>query len=217
MNRPAPRTPAKAGAAERELLAALGPEAAVFDFDGTLVDTHTVNIDAARASLTDLSLALPAHWLDQAPLADLTALRQQLHTDLGFRLPCTDKEFVDRTRAHWLTLAHQVRPVACVAALARDLAQTMPVAVASANDGQVVRAGLAAVGLDDLFDIVIAREHVTQLKPAPDAYQLAATKLATTPDRCVAFENTTEGIEAARTAGIPVIDIRNRTWTVQTR
>ncbi|WP_443051619.1 hypothetical protein [Streptomyces sp. NBC_00234] len=39
--------------------------------------------------------------------------------------------------------------------------------MASANDGQVVRIGLTANGLADLFPIVVAREHVTRLKPAP--------------------------------------------------
>ncbi|WP_435647797.1 HAD family hydrolase [Kitasatospora purpeofusca] len=203
------------GTPDRELIARLAPRAAVFDFDGTLVDTHTVNTDAARASLTDLGLDVPEQWLCQAPLADLTALRERLRVDLCLRLPCTDAEFVDRTRAHWLTLSGRVRPVERVVAIARELARVLPVAVASANDGQVVRAGLAAVGLDGLFDMVIAREHVSRLKPAPEAYLLAATKLAQPPDRCVAFENTTEGIEAARAAGIPVIDVRDNTWVVQ--
>ncbi|MFE1788060.1 HAD family hydrolase [Streptomyces sp. NPDC059525] len=210
-----PPAPADLRTLERELLASIDPQAAVFDFDGTLVDTHTVNTDAAHASLTDLGLTLPAQWLRQTPLADLTALREQLLTGLGLRLPCTDEEFVDRTRAHWLTLAHQVRPVTRVVTLARELAKAIPVAVASANDGQVVRAGLAAAGLDGLFDIVIAREHVARLKPAPDAYLLAAGRLAVTPDRCVAFENTTEGIEAARAAGVPAIDVRDGIWTVR--
>ncbi|MFC8448217.1 HAD family hydrolase [Kitasatospora sp. NPDC057223] len=215
MNAPLPQSAAEMRTPESELLARLAPQAAVFDFDGTLVDTRTVNTDAAHASLTDLGLAVPEQWLQQAPLADLTALRERLHTDLGLHLPCTDGEFVDRTRAHWLTLSDRVRPIARVAALARKLAQAVPVAVASANDGRVVRAGLAAVGLDRLFDVVIAREHVSRLKPAPDAYLLAAAKLDVAPGRCVAFENTTEGLDAARAAGIPVIDIRDSIWTVQ--
>ncbi|MFF7635789.1 HAD family hydrolase [Kitasatospora sp. NPDC008050] len=203
------------GTPDGELLAELGPQAAVFDFDGTLVDTHTVNTDAAHASLTDLGLAVPERWLHTAPLADLTALRQRLRSDLDLRLPCTDGEFVDRTRAHWLTLSDRVRPIARVAALARELAQAVPVAVASANDGQVVRAGLTAADLGGLFEVIVAREHVPRLKPAPDAYLLATAKLAVPPDRCVAFENTAEGLEAARAAGIPVIDIRDTTWAVQ--
>ncbi|MFC5666557.1 HAD family hydrolase [Kitasatospora misakiensis] len=205
-----------ASAPDRELLAALSPTAVIFDFDGTLVDTSTLNTDAARASFTDLDLPVPEPWLHNAPLADLTALRELLHRDLGLRLPDTDSEFVARTRAHWLTLARRARPVARVCAAARHLASAaVPLAVASANDGQVVRAGLAASGLDGLFRTVVAREHVARLKPAPDAYLLAAARLAVPPDQCLAFENTDEGISAALGAGIPVIDIRDRTWNAR--
>ncbi|MEW1658661.1 HAD family phosphatase [Streptomyces sp. NPDC093707] len=197
------------------LVAAAQPAACIFDFDGTLVDTGTLNTDAARATLTDLGLTIPEPWLREAPLADLTALRRRLRADLGVPLPCTDAEFVDRARAHWLARAGLVRPVAHVAALARHLASvSVPLAVASANDGQVVRASLTAVGLTDLFDTVIAREHVTRLKPAPEVYRLAAARLSVAPHRCLAFENTDQGIAAAHAAGVPVIDVRHRAWTV---
>ncbi|KOU27418.1 hypothetical protein ADK53_37140 [Streptomyces sp. WM6373] len=180
-----------------------------------MVDTSTLNTDAVRASLTDLDLTVPEPWLHDAPLADLAALRERLHADLGLHLPCSDREFVVRTRAHWLTRSLRARPVPRVVAAARHLAATIPTAVASANDGQVVHAGLAAVGLADLFGVIVAREHVALLKPAPDAYLLAAEKLGTAPHHCLAFENTAEGIAAARAAGIPVIDIRENIWTVQ--
>ncbi|MFJ9643018.1 HAD family hydrolase [Streptomyces sp. NPDC101206] len=202
-----------APARDLHLVAALGPAAVVFDFDGTLVDTSTLNADAVRASFTELHLTVPEPWLRDAPLADLTALRERMHHDLGLHLPGTDQQFVARTRGHWLTLAHQARPIPRVAALARSLAGTLPMAVASANDGEVVRAGLAAADLDGLFRTVVAREHVARLKPDPDAYLLAAAELATDPTHCLAFENTPEGIAAALGAGLRVIDVRDRTWT----
>ncbi|MGW7415046.1 hypothetical protein [Streptomyces sp. NPDC054863] len=75
-----------------------------------------------------------------------------------------------RTRTRSLTLARRARPVTRVADLARHTAGTLPMAIASAHDGHVVRAGPAATGLDSLFHTIVAREHVSRLKPAPDAY-----------------------------------------------
>ncbi|MGA5193120.1 HAD family hydrolase [Streptomyces exfoliatus] len=198
----------------RDFLASHQPAACVFDFDGTLVDTSTINVDAARATLADLRLTVPEPWLHKAPLADLTALRDRLHTDLNLSLPCTDAEFVGRARSHWLTRTRLAQPVPRVTALARHLAATVPLAVASANDGQVVRAGLTAVGLADLFGVIVAREHVTRLKPAPDAYLQATARLAVPPHRCLAFENTDEGITAALAASMPVIDVRAESWAL---
>ncbi|MFJ6775087.1 HAD family hydrolase [Kitasatospora sp. NPDC091257] len=208
--------PAASDTHTRDLVTALRPAAAIFDFDGTLADTSTLNNDAARATFTDLNLAVPEPWLQQAPLADLTLLRQRLYADLGLLLPCTDGEFVTIARGHWLTRSHQVRELSRVTAVARHLAMTVPTAVASANDGRVVDAGLAAIGLAGLFHAVIAREHVEHLKPDPECYLLAAARLATRPARCLAFENTPEGITAALTAGLTVIDVRASTWTAQT-
>ncbi|MFE1808682.1 HAD family hydrolase [Streptomyces sp. NPDC059533] len=88
---------------------------------------------------------------------------------------------------------------------------TVPLAVVSADDGRIVHAGLAATGLDGLFRTVIAREHVTRLKPAPEAYRLAARRLGPDPGRCLAFEDTDDGIAADRTAGMPV-DVRHPVW-----
>jgi len=200
---------------DRELLAALDPAAVIFDFDGTLVDTDALNIDALNASFTDLGITVPDAWLHDTALADLTVLRTRLRHDLGLDLPDTDAQFVDRTRAHWLTHAHRIRPIPRVTAAARHLAAGLPVAIATANDGRLVRAALRLTGLDTLFETLIAREHVTRLKPAPDAYHLAAHALAQAPGRCLVFENTDDGLTSALTAGIPVIDVRHATWTPQ--
>ncbi|MCX5114672.1 HAD family phosphatase [Streptomyces sp. NBC_00378] len=202
--------------ADRLLLTTLRPAVVVFDFDGTLADTSTLNTDAARATLADLGLTVPEPWLQDAPLADIALLRQRLYTDLNLRLPCTDGEFVTIARRHWLTHSHQVREIPRVTAVARHLATTVPAAVASANDGRVVDAGLAAIGLAALFQTVVAREHVERLKPDPECYLLAAAELATEPARCLAFENTDEGVTAALAAGLTIIDVRATTWSAQT-
>ncbi|MEU2237101.1 hypothetical protein [Streptomyces vietnamensis] len=44
----------------RDLVATVAPAACVFEFDGTLVDTHTIDTDAARAALAARRLAVPA-------------------------------------------------------------------------------------------------------------------------------------------------------------
>ena len=74
--------------------------------------------------------------------------------------------------------------------------------------GNVVAASLR--GLAGVVGAVVAREHVRRLKPAPDSYLLAARLLGAEPTRCVAYENSDEGITAAGAAGMDVIDVRAR-------
>ncbi|MFE1791962.1 HAD family hydrolase [Streptomyces sp. NPDC059525] len=187
----------------------------IFDFDGTLVDTGDLNTRAVHAALTAHGFhAASLAWLRAAPLADLTALRERLHTDLGARLGCSDGDVVRSARSYWLANAHLAAPIPQMVALARAAARRGPVAVASANDGAIVRAGLAAAGLSDVVAVVVAREDVTRLKPAPDAYEAAARLLSVPAARCLAYENTDEGVTAARTAGMHVIDVRHPTRTL---
>ncbi|MFI6620659.1 HAD-IA family hydrolase [Streptomyces sp. NPDC050528] len=49
-------------------------------------------------------------------------------------------------------------------------------------------------------------------RPAHDAYLHDAQLLHVTPDRCLAHEDTDEGITTATAAGMNVIDVRNRPW-----
>ncbi|MCX4967251.1 HAD hydrolase-like protein [Streptomyces sp. NBC_00654] len=189
--------------------------AQIFDFDGTLVDTAEVNLHAVHAALTAHGTHVPLRWLRTVPLADLGVLRRHLLAAHGLVPACTDADIVRAARGYWLAHTHQVRPVAAVAAAAHAAAEKGPVAVASANDGHIVRAGLAAAGLAHLFTIIVTREDVAALKPAPDAFLTAASLLEVEPARCLAYENTDEGISAAHTARMDTIDIRATPWTVR--
>lgn len=188
--------------------------ARIFDFDGTLVDTGEINLHAVHAALATHGTNVPLQWLRGVPLADLGELRRHLLADQGIAPTCTDSDIVRAARSYWLANAHQVRPVTAVVAAAHAAAAKGPVAVASANDGRIVRAGLTAVGLAHLFPVIVAREDVAGLKPAPDAYLTAASRLGLDPTSCLAYENTDEGTSAAHAARMDTIDIRTTPWTI---
>ncbi|MFG2233593.1 HAD family hydrolase [Streptomyces sp. NPDC048723] len=123
-----------------------------------------------------------------------------------------DETFVEAARAHWFAHTDLIRPIAAASAAARSAAEHAPIAVVSANYSDVVRHGLTVVGLDDLPWTIVGRNDVTPTKPAPDAYLHAARLLGVLPDQCLAHEDTDEGITAATTAGMNVIDIRHHHW-----
>ena len=82
-------------------------------------------------------------------------------------------------------------------------------AVASGGTREIVEATLTAVKLLDLFDAVVTIEDVGgRGKPAPDMFLEAARRLHTPPDQCTVFEDSDEGIEAARLADMTATDVR---------
>ena len=72
---------------------------------------------------------------------------------------------------------------------------------------------LERLGWTNYFAAVVTGEDVSEGKPAPEPFLLAAERLAVAPDRCVAFEDTDAGVRSACKAGMTVFDVRLTTPT----
>ena len=68
---------------------------------------------------------------------------------------------------------------------------------------------LDASGLRECFAVTVSSEEVRRGKPAPDVYLEAARRLDAAPERCVAIEDSTNGIRAAVAAGMAVVAVPN--------
>lgn len=191
-------------------LATTSYHAHVFDFDGTIAETGDLNLEALRAALASAGAEVDTEWLRMEPLTSIEAVRERLHRERGVVLACSDSAIHQMGRAYWMAHAADLRPVEEVVTVIR--ASAVPMAVASANDTQVVQAGLAALGLSQAFGAVVGRSDVLRLKPHPDAYLAAAAGLGVAAPRCLAFDNTDDGVASALAAGMDVIDVR--TWTM---
>ena len=68
---------------------------------------------------------------------------------------------------------------------------------------------LAKLNIENLFEIVISREDVKNLKPSPDAYIMALNQLNISSDCCIAFEDSERGIVASKKANIKTIQVND--------
>ena len=68
---------------------------------------------------------------------------------------------------------------------------------------------LARLGLNHFFDAVRCAEDVARTKPEPDLYLSALDALNVSPDQAIAFEDSPNGVRAARSAGLFVVAIPN--------
>jgi beta-phosphoglucomutase-like phosphatase (HAD superfamily) len=68
---------------------------------------------------------------------------------------------------------------------------------------------LELAGLNGAFAATVASEEVRRGKPAPDVYLEAARRIPADPRRCVAIEDSSNGIRAAAAAGAAVIAVPN--------
>jgi HAD superfamily hydrolase (TIGR01509 family) len=181
----------------------------VFDFDGLICDTETSAFETAREIYAehgvDLTLAQwqtrigthGRHWL-----ADLEAA-------IG---PLSNREaLVERRR-----LAHHER-VTMEAAMpgvdeftARAAGAGLRLAVASSSSRQWVRDHLDRLGLLDRFSAISNCEDGVPAKPEPEVYRRAVDAIGVAPAKAVAFEDSPNGIAAAKAAGLFCVAVPNR-------
>jgi HAD superfamily hydrolase (TIGR01509 family) len=85
----------------------------------------------------------------------------------------------------------------------------MKLAVASSSERSWVTTHLKRLGLLSFFECIMCAEDVQFAKPHPDLYEAACTALGLLPVQAIAFEDTLNGVIAAKRAGLYCVAIPN--------
>jgi len=195
--------------------AALTIRALIFDVDGTLAETEEIH----RAAFNQVFAAhgLDWHW-DVDLYRDLlktTGGKERMRAYAGMTGAALDEAQVQRMHlaknAHYADLtrdgAAALRP-GVENLIRRGAAAGLKLAICTTTSRANIAALLSAtLGADvlGLFASVVAGEDVAAKKPAPDAYLLVLQHLAMPASACLAFEDSRNGLAAARAAGIATI------------
>jgi HAD superfamily hydrolase (TIGR01509 family) len=184
-------------------------EAVVFDLDGLLIDSERVWDEARRQFVVERG----GRWHDRAQREMMGMSSPEwsryVHDELGVDLPPLriSEEVVRRLEA--LYRDHLPLMPGAREAVER-LAARWPLAVASSSNRELIDLVLGIGELASHFRATVSSEEVERGKPAPDVYLEAARRLSVTPSRCVAIEDSQNGILSAVAAGMGVIAIPNR-------
>jgi HAD superfamily hydrolase (TIGR01509 family) len=81
--------------------------------------------------------------------------------------------------------------------------------VASSSSCGWVEGWLVRHGIREMVDVVVARDDVTNVKPDPELFLLAARRLGAAPAGCVVFEDSPNGMRAALAAGMRCVAVPN--------
>ena len=86
-------------------------------------------------------------------------------------------------------------------------AQDLPLAVASSSSGEMIAAVMERLGIGGYFRILQSAEHEPYGKPHPGVYIEAARRLGVAPEHCLAFEDSPNGVIAAKAAKMACIAV----------
>ena len=184
-------------------------DAVIFDFDGLLIDSETPLFEIwqamYRANGCELRLEDWQHALGtQGGFDPYDHLRLQT----GVSLDRVALAPVIRAQHHERCAALPLLPG--VDDLVREArAAGLKTAVASSSTIEWVGPFLDQHGWRTELDAICTRDDVTRVKPAPDLFLLAAERMAVAPARCIVFEDSPNGLRAARAAGMWTVAVPN--------
>lgn len=180
-------------------------DAVIFDMDGVLLDTETLYRSAIVAACTEQGQQMPDHVhlsLIGTP-KDLGDTLLLAHFGAGFDLA----RYHRSCAAHFADLS---RPVIALRPGAEEMliwlqSTGIPRGVATSTGRATADAQLRAAGIRDRIDVLVTRNDVTNGKPHPESFLRAAAALNAQPARCVAVEDSYNGVRAASAAGMATI------------
>jgi HAD superfamily hydrolase (TIGR01509 family) len=175
----------------------------IFDCDGVLVDSETIENEVIAQCLTE------AGWPMSGPQArsrfiglSMAPVMEQARAYLG--KPLADDWLATFHHRSHMRLSSEIQAIEGVEA-AIDVIEAMgwQTAVASSGEHSKMKITLGRTGLYSRFEgRIFSAQDVAQGKPAPDVYLLAARALGYDPTTCFAVEDSPNGARAAVAAGM---------------
>jgi len=183
-------------------------QALIFDMDGVLADSEPVYNAAMLSVLQPLGHTLTEGQQRHVMGLGIEDCWRYLAASLNLQGPTEHlvSAYNDELLVR-LAQVHETLPG--VRGLIDALRQrNIPIAVASSSLPDWIEALLGGIELLDAFDALVSRRMVANGKPAPDIYLHAARLLKADPARCIAIEDTPNGLASAVAAGMLAVQVR---------
>lgn len=185
-------------------------KAIIFDMDGVIVDStefwkasekkmldfYNINYDAALASKTEAMSTQEAiaFWQKENPNFEIN--------------PSEIEQFVINEMIN-LIESNKCIDLSIKALIEEKVSTNYKLALATNAPKAVMEVVLKKAQLFHLFDVIITADDVKKVKPNPEIYLKVANLLEVSPSECLVFEDSSYGMQAAKSAGMHVVAYLN--------
>lgn len=186
-------------------------KAVIFDMDGVIIDSEPIHYELSMLYYGELGLQITDEeyytFVGVGDIEIFTRLKEK------YGLKQEIEEMVDayqqRYIAHLKTLKDE-KPIRGVDTLIRNIHRNgYRLALGSSATKRNIEAVLEFFELRDYFETIVSGCEVKRSKPSPDIYIEAAKRLGVEPSECVVIEDSSNGVRAARLAGMKCVAYRN--------
>lgn len=183
-------------------------QAAIFDMDGLLLDTERVALQAFKQACEQLSLPFLKSVYLNIIGQNAKGIEQTIQAGYGDDLDYLTLRSVWMEYYHGV-VEHQAIPIkeGVINLLEWLTAQQIPMTVATSSAQRSANIKLELSGLNKYFDTITTGCEVSQGKPHPEIFLLAANRLDTPPQYCLGFEDSNNGVRAGVAAGLQMFQI----------
>lgn len=182
-------------------------QGAIFDLDGTLLDSNWVWEQIDIDFLGVRGIEVPNDYMES--IAHLGAYATAVYTIDRFSLNDTPEGLV----AEWIDMAKEAyaKKIVCKPYAKEYIKQLydagVKLAVATSSDRDLFMATLEREGIMEYFSSIVTVDEVKRGKGFPDIYEEAARRLKVEPTNCVVFEDILKGVEGAKAGNFKVVAV----------
>ncbi len=185
-------------------------QACIFDLDGVIVDTAHYHFIAWRKLAKELGIDLTEE--DNERLKGVSRMRSlEIILELG-GVTLSEEEKAkqtERKNTWFVEYINAMKPEEIfpgVKELISNLKKT-GIRVALASSSKNAETVIRLLKIESLFAAIVDGTMITNTKPDPEIFLLAAKKLAVEPGVCLVFEDAEAGVEAAIRAGMKCVGV----------
>ena len=180
-------------------------KAVIFDMDGVLIDSESLKAHAWKIVLD--SYHVPGgdrFYLDNVGTSRLDLCKKAVRL---FRINDAPELLAQKKLAATKELMKkEFKPIKPMIDFLKSIPKSRyKIRVASATNKAIIEYNLRKAGIQDLVDAIASGEDDIlpgRNKPFPDIFILMAKKLKVGPGNCLVIEDSTNGIKAAKVAGM---------------
>ena len=194
--------------------------AVIFDFNGIIVDDEPIHFELFKKVLGEEGIVLSeeAYYARYLGFDDRGAFIAGFQDNNRTLSDATVRELIERKAIYYQdAIRNHVTIFPGVKPLVADLAQSLPLAVASGALRNEIETILTTAGLINYFRAIVSAEDVERGKPEPEIFLKALAFLnAQTNGRepiqaadCIVIEDSKEGVRGARRAGMKCLAVTN--------
>lgn len=183
-------------------------KAIIFDMDGVIIDSEPLHVEVEGELAEKLGGSIDPDSHEQFVGTTDHFMWSKLKDQFNFEPPLED--IIDMKKEMFIKRINEVELMDNLEELMSSIYnEGYPIALASSNNRKIVDTIVEMFNLGKYVDFSVSGDEVTNGKPDPEIFLTAAEKINVNPENCLVIEDASNGVKAAKAAGMKCVGFKN--------